>query len=332
MVLAAVADRVEVAHRVVELRIDEIEQGGDLREFGRQMVHQGRNAGPVVAVEDHDHHHLARRGRADDHVAHQPLVRTGVVERVAVLHAEPLGLHADAVRRVGLQPAFADVQHLVEHPRDVESHGRRVADVARRLDLLARQPAAVGEGEFEFVAVELRLGRAEAGRDLRQLDLADARQLVADLIGLEAQLLPVGQVLPLAAAADAEMLAERLGPQGRFLHIADHEALHEAAAFGADLHVDHVARNGQRNEDHHVVPAAHGLALGREGRYFKPLDEGIVRFLSCHRFLTLRAKLKTIHNSIFNFSFLIRALARTPPSQKPSAKGPPISTASASTT
>ena len=69
----------------------------------------------------------------------------------------------------------------------MKSHGGRVADVARRLDLLARQPAAVGEGEFEFVAVELRLGRAEAGRDLRQLDLADARQLVADLIGLEAQ-------------------------------------------------------------------------------------------------------------------------------------------------
>ena len=92
----------------------------------------------------------------------------------------------------------------------MESHGRGIADVARRCDLLARQPAAVGEGEFELVAIELRLRRAEAGRDLGQFDLADARQLIADLFGLEAQLLVVGEILPLAASADAEMLAERL--------------------------------------------------------------------------------------------------------------------------
>ncbi len=202
----------------------------------------------------------------------------GIVERVAVLDAETFSLHPDAVRRVGLQPAFADVEHLVEHPRDVNPKRRRVADVRTALDLLARQPAAVGEGEFELVAVELRPGRPQARGDLGQGDLADAGQLVAHLIGLEAQLLPVGQVLPLAAAADAEMLAERLGPQGRFLHIADHEPLHEAAAFGADLHVDHVTRHGQRHEHHHIVPASHSLAFGRERRYFEPLDEGVICF------------------------------------------------------
>src|SRR5699024_8410031 len=46
--------------------------------------------------------------------------------------------------------------------------------------------------------------------------------------------------------------------------------------------VHHVARDGHRDEDHHVVPAAHRLALGCEGRYFEPLDQGIIRFLSCH--------------------------------------------------
>ena len=87
----------------------------------------------------------------------------------------------------------------------MKSHGGRIADVARRLDLLARQPAAVGEGEFEFVAVKPGLLRTQTGRDLRQCDLADARQLVAHLLGLEAQLLLVGQILPLTAPANPEM-------------------------------------------------------------------------------------------------------------------------------
>ena len=282
VVLAFIADRVEVAHRIVEFRVDDVEQRRDFRELRSQMVQQGRDAGPVVAVENHDHHYLAGRSRADDHVAHQPCMFAGVVERITVFDAETLGLHADGVRRLGLEPALVDIQHLVEHVGNVESHGRRVADVARGLDLLARQPAAAGEGEFEFVAVELRMRRAQAGRDFGQGDLADARKLIANLLGFEAQLLFVGQILPLATAADPEMFAERLGAQGRFLHIADDEALHEAAALGSNLHVDHVARDGQRHEDHHVVPAPHGLAFGGQRRYFEPLDQGIVRFLSCH--------------------------------------------------
>ena len=282
MVFAFVAHRVEVAHRIVELRIDDVAQRGDLRECGRQMIEQRRDPFAVVRAEDHGHHHFARRGRADDHVAHQPRMLAGIVERIAVLDAETFGLHPDVVRRVGLQPAFADVEHLVEHAGDMEPQRGRGADIRTALDLLARQPPAVGEGEFEFVAVELRPGRPQARGDFGQGDLADAGQLVVHLPGFEAQLLLVGKVLPLAAAADAEMLTEGLGAQGRFLHIADDEPLHEPAAFGAYLHIHHVARHGQRHEHHHVVPASHRLAFGGERRYFEPLDEGVICFFSCH--------------------------------------------------
>ena len=49
------------------------------------------------------------------------------------------------------------------------------------------------------------------------------------------------------------------------------------------LHIHHVARNGQRHEHHHVVPASHRLAFGGERRYFKPLDEGIICLFASNR-------------------------------------------------
>ena len=285
VVLAAVAHRIEVPDRVVELRIDDVEERRDLRETLREVVEQRRDARAVLRTEDHDHHHLARRGRADDQVAHQPRMRAGIVERIAVFEAEALGFEPDGVRRIGLQPAGADVEHLVEHVRDMEPHGRRSVERRTALHLLACQPAAVSKGEFQFVAVEARRRRTQAGGDLRELDLPDPGQLVTHLRRFEAQLLLIGQVLPFAAPAHAEVFAEGLLAQRRAFHIVHDAALHEAAALDADLHVHHIARNRHRDEDHHVVPTPHGLALGRQGRDFKPLDQGVVRFLSCHRFL-----------------------------------------------
>ena len=283
MVLPFVANRIEVPDRIVEFGVDDVEQRRDLREIRRQMVQQRGDPLPVVLAEHHDHHHLARRSRADDHVAHQPPVFAGVVERVAVFDAEASGLGADVIRRIGLKPALVDVQHLVEHVGNMESERGRGIEVRPALHLFARQPAAVGEGEFELVAVKPGLLRPQTGRDLRQCDLADARQLVAHLLGLEAQLFLVGQVLPLAAPANPEMGAEGLRAQRRFSDVADHESLHEPAALGAYLHIHHIARNGQRHEHHHVVPASHRLAFGGERRYFKPLDEGIICLFASHR-------------------------------------------------
>ena len=170
----------------------------------------------VVGVEDHDNHYLARRRGADYHVAHQSRVFAGVVERVAALEAETFRLGADGVRRVALQIAQVDVEHLVEAVGDVESQRGSAFDVAARRDLLVREPAFVGEGELQFVAVEGLFRRAQTRAHLGQLDLADAGQLVAHLLGLEPQLFRVGQVLPLAASAHPEVGAERLLAQRRF--------------------------------------------------------------------------------------------------------------------
>ena len=283
MVLAPVADRLQVAHRVVPLGVDHVEERRDGGEGGGKVVEQRLDARHVLLAEDHDDHHLARRGRTDNHVAHQAAVLAGVMERIAVLHAEALRLEADGVRGLGLEPAAVDVEHLVEHARDVEAHGGRGVELRTGGHLLVGEPAAVGEGEFELVAVELRAGRPQAGGNLGQFDLADARELVAHLLALEAQLLVVGQVLPLAAAADTEVFAEGLHTQRRAAHVADHVTLHVAAALGPNLDVDHVARYGHRDEDHLFVPAPHRLAFGGERRYFESLEQRVIGFFACHK-------------------------------------------------
>ena len=52
--------------------------------------------------------------------------------------------------------------------------------VLARPDLLAREPAVVGEGEFEFVAVKERFRRTQDRTDCGQFDFSDPAELVGD--------------------------------------------------------------------------------------------------------------------------------------------------------
>ena len=212
------------------------------------MVQQGSDSRPVVGSEYDDDHHFAGRSGTDGHVAHQPRMLTGIVERIPVLDAETFGFEPDSIRRFGLQPAQADVQHFVEHIRNMESGGRPGLDFRVGGNLLARQPTAVSKGEFQFVAVEPRLSRTEAWSDFGQLDFTDAGQLVAHLIGFESQLFIVGQVLPLATAANAEMFAKRLDAYvGRFCQAFD-MPLGISSVFTVDFYVGYVARRAIRDK------------------------------------------------------------------------------------
>ena len=176
------------------------------------------------------------------------------------------------------------VEHLVEQSRNMEAEGRFPRRLVLRGDLLGRQPAPVAESEFQFVAVEQRLPRAPDRADLGQLDSSYAFQLLGDLLLLEAELFVVRHVLPLASAADAEMLADRLDAQRRAADETDDTALHVSPAFAAHLYVDHVARHGHRNEHDDVVPSPERLALGGYGDDFERLDQRMIRFFSSHLF------------------------------------------------
>ena len=61
-------------------------------------------------------------------------------------------------------------------------------------------------------------------------------------------------------------------------------ALHKAAMSLGNLHINNIARDGHRYENHHPFVVSHRLTLGRQSRYLQPLNQGHRSLLSCHLF------------------------------------------------
>ena len=139
--------------------------------------------------------------------------------------------------------------------------------------MLLREIALVGTAVVEFVAVCLGMHGAEDGTKFRQVDLPDARQLVIDLLLLELQLLWIGEVLPLAATTDAEVLTERNRAYITIFNKAHHLALGKGVLLAADLDVAHITRHAERHEHHEVVPVEQALSLGSHRLYLNALKE-----------------------------------------------------------
>ena len=122
--------------------------------------------------------------------------------------------------------------------------------------------------------------------------MADTSELVEHLLLLEAQLLVVGQLLPLASSAYAEMTAS-----GRHATVAqlvplDDFCLGIAVLLAAYLEIDHVARHGPGNEDYQarllltVVgrngDADEGFSFGCDVGDFYVFKNGEGLLFSCH--------------------------------------------------
>lgn len=181
------------------------------------------------------------------------MLRANVVERHADLLGVALGLVAYGVVQVVHEPALADGVDLVERSRDVEAYGRVVlcGEVERWvLQLLLRKPSLVATSKLQLVAILPYLHGAEDGAERGQLHLPDALQLVVHLLLLGLELLLVGQVLPFASAADAEMLALWRGPYGAGCDEAHHATLAVAVFLLHDLHVGNIAGNAKGNKHH----------------------------------------------------------------------------------
>ena len=255
----------KVADGVVALEVVDVEQRGDLGEVLVDVFEQ-RHSLPLLLVRApgklHEQHQFAGVAGAEHHRAQQPLLPPQVVVREAVA----VGIGADGVAQavvdVGHEAAFVDVEYLVECPGDVEAHGVGVFHRLAALDDLAREPPLVAEAELQFVAVGARLGAAQYGRHGRQFHLADAAQGVLHLFLFVVQLAVVAQALPLAAAAHAEMGAERLVALGAVGVYGHGLGLGVTVLLAAQLQVADVARHDVGREDHEAVDARQSLALG----------------------------------------------------------------------
>ena len=163
----------------------------------------------------------------------------------------------------------------------MESYGRHLF-FNIRFYLLPCQIPLVGTAEVELVAVFLRLHAAQDGTELRQVHLANASQLVVHLLLLELELLFVGQVLPLAAATHAEVLAERSRAYLTIFYESYHFALGKRMFLASQLYVADIAGHTPRHEHHHVLPVEQALTLCRHSFYRHALKQRQRFLVSCH--------------------------------------------------
>ena len=232
-------------------------------------------------------------------VKEREVVGIGIVadgEAQAVVH----GVH---------QMALLDGQDLVEGTVGMVTHRALLHGLAQRFrvsslqppTLLLREPAAVGKAVLQLVAVLLRLGRAQDGRARRQLHLADAREGIHHLLLLCLQLQLVGQHLPFAASADAEMGTEGRDAVGRRLHESHDLALGIAVFLFRNLDIHHISGDGKGHEDHQVLDSHQRLTLGGDSLYGHALQKRQRFTFSAHNLiaqillsLIVRAKVRTI--------------------------------------
>ena len=105
---------------------------------------------------------------------------------------------------------MVDIEHLVEEFAHVEAKTLHLFFAESFRILGIQNPAFVGGAVFQLVTVSDGLFRADNRLKLRHLQMPDAGQLVIDLPLFCAKLDFIGERLPPAAAANAEMAAEWL--------------------------------------------------------------------------------------------------------------------------
>ena len=110
--------------------------------------------------------------------------------------------------------------------------------------------------------------RTENRGERRQLDFADAREVVKDLLLFVAQLCLVGQDLPLAAATFAVMRAVGFAAFGGRLNQTLHTRFYERVFAFRDLQIDHIARHAIRHEANDVACSAFRIGHRDAGNSF----------------------------------------------------------------
>ena len=111
------------------------------------------------------------------------------------------------------QMALCDVENLVESTRDMEPDRIHHIILHILLHFFIREPTLIGETKLQLVAIAINLLTSKDGLELRQFNLANARQVVKDLLLLGLELLLILKALPLATSTDTIMTASRFCAQ-----------------------------------------------------------------------------------------------------------------------
>ena len=173
----------------------------------------------VFTRENDSQHYVARSVAPDHHIAEETCIFPYVVElqtvpQGIVLHEEP-----DSVGRLFLKPTMLDIQNLVEESSYMETESAAFFRTQAFGVLVSVDPSFGGECEFQLVAVVSRIVGRYYRRNLRYAEMSYPYELVIYLLLFGLELHFVGEMLPFAASAYSEMLAERLHSLlGRLYH------------------------------------------------------------------------------------------------------------------
>ena len=118
--------------------------------------------------------------------------------------------------------------------------------------------------------------------ELWQFHLSYSRELIVNLLLLSFQLFLIRKILPLAASADAEMLANRSGTNIAQLLEINYFSFHERTFLLDNLHIDNIARNTERNKHHLVLMMEKAFTLGSNTLYGDTFENGIWFTFSTH--------------------------------------------------
>ena len=200
-------------------------------------------------------------------------MRAEVVEGDVVFHRErPHGV-ADLVAEVVLQPALADVQHLVELGGDVEpkaTNFHRAAFVTY-FHVLFGKPPLVCEGVFQLVAVEILFLGGKDRLGFGVVEMTEVAEVVGHLFLLVKKLFLVIEHLPFTAAAQAEVSASRLHAVGRRLHNPRAAGFRIRFFLLENHHIDNVAWHDACHENGHSIVLCHGFSFRAGINYFQIL-------------------------------------------------------------
>ncbi len=193
-------------------------------------------------------------------------------QRLAGVHAEPEG-HLVQPATAALQQRQRVVDAVVGYQAPVDSQ-EPMGTTLYKTNLTARLGC-----EPHVVSITPLVFRANRVRDRRVGEAADAAQLLAHDVTFELELVPVIDVLPLAAPALSEVLARRLDSVLRRLQNVDHPAHEHPRSLVLDLDHGLLARDPIVGEEHTAIAAvgyrgpSHGAAF--EGHVIESHRDGL---------------------------------------------------------
>ena len=154
-----------------------------------------------------------------------------------------------------------DVEHLVEHSRNMKAYSIHAIKLGSGFHFLFRQPFLVGECKFKFVTIESRMFGTLDREYFFHFDLTDPGQVVDHLLVFVANLFLIGQMLPFTATAYAEMFTERLCTLGRIFMEKYSFPFRITMFLACQLYVYDISGSNKRYEYDHVIYACDSLSF-----------------------------------------------------------------------